>query len=145
MRNAVKSIILGLTLLFAGTQAASADVTFCNKTGMFLNVAIAAHVTVPYDTIEVRGWTPMESGECMVALTGNFTGEKLYYFAFNDTGEWTEDRDYSPVCIPTDGNGFIRRGSASQLQPPCAAGEAAKKFFWADIKAKTFTYSIYSK
>ncbi|MEQ1756131.1 MAG: DUF1036 domain-containing protein [Micropepsaceae bacterium] len=145
MQKLVQSFLLGLGLLVASSQAASADVTFCNKTGTFLNVSIAAHVTVPYDTIEARGWQPMENGDCFVALTGDYTGEKLYYFAFNENGEWQEDRDFSPVCIPTDGNAFIRRGSASQLQPPCSSGEAAKHFYSAAITAKTFKYTIYSK
>ena len=137
-----------ITFILITTGSASADVTYCNKTPYNLSFAVAAEVTDPYATWEVAGWFNIDAGSCRTTFTGDYTGRKVYYFAYVEgdrdvSWERIGNLDTYTLCIPSDTSLFDRKGSASDLQPPCKSGWKSEKFYCMGIGSKDYTHSFW--
>ena len=139
----IASALIGL-LLFA--SAAQADVFICNKTGYRMTFAVAGMVTNPYRTLESSGWWNVNAGACQQVFYGDYTGQKVFYYAYRGRigNDWQENRDNCPICVPGDVSKFTRRGNAATLQT-CPGGWVSKPFYDSLVTARTFTINLYGR
>jgi uncharacterized membrane protein len=126
MMKFLTASVAGL-LLMAG--AAQADVQICNANSTGMSIAMAARVDRPYPSWEARGWFNLSPGQCATPFSGDYSGENVYYFGlFTDGRTWQESGDTYPVCVPTNGQSFVRRGTTDYLQN-CPGGWVRVNFY----------------
>lgn len=138
-----------IAMLLVVIAPARADVTICNKWPQSnLSFAVAAEVTDPYETWHVAGWFNIDAQTCKVVFTGDYTGQKIYYFVYVDGDRearviMSGVHDSYTFCVPADTSAFDQKGSVTSLQPPCRNALRPENFFCVAIGGKDFTYSLF--
>lgn len=134
--------VVASVLLFA--PQALADVWICNGTSRNQTFAMAGPVWGGgYRTMKSFGWFNLSPGECHRVFIGNYSGERVYYYAYSGRigNDWREARDNYPVCVPGDVSKFDRSGGAGTLQS-CPIGWVHKPFYSFTATAPDFKYTI---